>query len=352
MATFTGCTLELVLPKHNPNEGRDIINENFECIQNSIQFSITGSTTGHTKVQAGTNIVLTGPGAGGIPPTYIVNLDDDIVLGSISASTISASTYYVGSVPLSAITSGLTYTNAAATPTTIGGIAAGTTFSNQTMTEMWDALLYPYQTPTFSAFAINGQSVTLEVGDVVPSGSTLFTWTTTNPSNVSANTLTITDVTNFITLGTGLANDSSESLVLPSDVVKTTATANQWRITAQDTNNNSFLRNYNINWRWRVHYGTDASTSLTASGVTGLTSSSLSSGFAGTWSFGAGDYKYFAYPAVMGTATTFKDDSTNLDVAMEALYTVSITNSYGISTTYNVHRTTNVLGSTIDIIIS
>jgi hypothetical protein len=352
MTTFTGCTLELVLPKHNPNEGRDIINENFECIQNTIQFAITGATTGNTIVQAGDNIVMTGPGIGSTPPVYIVNLDDDIVLDSISASTISASTYYVGSIPLSDITSGLTYTNATATPTTIGGIAAGTTFSNKTMTEMWDSLLYPYQTPTFSAFAINGQSTSIEVGDSVPSGPTLFTWNTTNSSNVSPNTLTITDVTNFLTLGSTLADDSSESLVLPSNVTKTTATSNQWRITANNTEAGSFLINFNVNWRWRIHYGTDAATSLTAAGVTGLTSSSLSSSFAGTWSFGVGDYKYFSYPSLMGTATTFKDSSTNLDVAMEALYTVSITNAYGVSTTYNVHRTTNVLGSTINIIIS
>ena len=54
----------------------------------------------------------------------------------------------------------------------------------------------------------------------------------------------------------------------------------------------------------------------------------------------------------MGTATTFKDSTTNLDVPMEAVYTVSVTNAYGITTNYNVHRTTNILGSTINIIIS
>jgi len=350
MSHITGCTLGVVETYHDPNEGRAIINRNFECLDEIIHFSITGSTTGNTIVAAGNNILVSG--GTGIPPTYTITLDDDIVLNSISATTISASTYFIGSSPLSAITSGLTYTNTTPTTATVGGIEAGSTFNDNTMSEMWDMLLYPYQDPTFSAFAINGQSTVIEVGDAVPSGSTLFTWTSTNSSNVSANTISIFDITNAVTLGSGLADDSSESLSLPNDVIKTSATSNQWRISAWNTEASTFTRNFNVNWRWRVHYGTDPSTTLTAAGVTGLTNSFLSSGFAGTWSFVAGDYKYFAYPAVLGTATTFKDSSTNLDVAMEALYTVSITNPYGVSTTYNVHRTTNILGSSINIIIS
>ena len=352
MSNFTGCTIEYVYPYHDPEEGRKIWNKNFECLEEAVQFSVTGSTSGHTEVQAGTNIVLTGPGSGGVPPLFIVNLDEDIVLNSISATTISASTYYIGDVPLSSITSGLTYTNSTPTTATVGGISAGSTFSAATMGEMWDMLLYPYQAPTFSAFAINGQSTTVEVGATVPSGSTLFTWSTTNSSNVTPNSVSIQDVTNSVVLGSSLVNSGSQTLLLPANVTKTTATSNQWRINATNTEAGSFLRNYSVNWRWRIHYGTDANPAITSGGVTGLTNSSLSSGFAGTWSFGAGDYKYFTYPALMGTATTFKDSATNLDVAMEALYTVSVTNTYGVATTYNVHRSTNVLGSTLDIIIS
>jgi len=347
MSHFTGGTIQKVYPYHNPDEGRVIWNENFEYVEESIHFSISGSVTGNTIVQSlDDNIVVATSGVT-VPPIYTIALND-----SISATTISADTYYVGSTPFSAVTSGLTYTNTTPTTATVGGIAAGSTFSANTMQYMWDTLLYPFQAPTFSAFAINGQSTVLEVGDSVPAGSTLFTWSTTNSSNVSPNTISIFDITNAVTLGTGLADDSSESLNLPSSVVKTTATSNQWRITALDTEASSFLRNYTVNWRWRVHYGTNAATSITADGVTGLTSSSLSSSFSGTWSFVAGDYKYFSYPALMGTATTFKDSSTNLDVAMESPYTVSISNPYGVSTTYNVHRTTNVLGSSINIIIS
>lgn len=349
---LTGCTLQTILPSDNPNEGRRKINENFECIANDFSFTITAATSAHTVVNAGTNIVVTSGVSVDLRTNYTVSLDNDIVIGSLSSNTVSADTYYIGSTPLTALTSGTTYTNLTPTTATVGGIEAGSTFNNVTMQYLWDTLLYPFQAPTFSAFDIDGQSTTLEVGNSISSGSTLFTWTTTNSSNVSANTLTISDVTNAVTLGSGLADDSSESLILPSDVTKTSATSNVWRITGTDTESSSFQRNFTVNWRWRVHYGTSSATTASASVITGLTSSSLSTGYAGTWSFGAGNYKYFSYPSSFGTATTFKDSSTNLDVPMESVYVVSVTNAYGITTNYNVHRTTNILGSSINIIIS
>lgn len=48
--------------------------------------------------------------------------------------------------------SGPTYTNATPTPLPLGGIPAGTTFTAQTMQQMWDRLLYPYLAP---AVALN-----------------------------------------------------------------------------------------------------------------------------------------------------------------------------------------------------
>lgn len=42
---------------------------------------------------------------------------------------------------------GPTYTNATPTPLPLGGIPAGTTFTAQTMQQMWDRLLYPYIAP-------------------------------------------------------------------------------------------------------------------------------------------------------------------------------------------------------------
>lgn len=46
-----------------------------------------------------------------------------------------------------------TYTNLTPTPATVGGISAGSTFSNKTQQEMWDDLLYPYIGPDITNFS-------------------------------------------------------------------------------------------------------------------------------------------------------------------------------------------------------
>jgi hypothetical protein len=87
--------------------------------------------------------------------------------------------------------------------------------------------------------------------------------------------------------------------------------------------------------------------------ITGLASSGLRTGYAGTYSFAGGGYKYICYPSAWGTATTFKDTSTGLDVAMEVPYVVlNVVTGFGVLVNYRVHRTTNILGAAIDIIVS
>lgn len=59
------------------------------------------------------------------------------------------------------------YTNPKPVPTTLGGIAANTTFNEKTMQEMWDALLYPESNPTVENPTYNltsNQSTFKEVG--------------------------------------------------------------------------------------------------------------------------------------------------------------------------------------------
>lgn len=243
------------------------------------------------------------------------------------------------------------YTNATVTPSTLGGIAAGTTFSNKTWQQMMDSLLYPYQVPSFSSFSITGQSTPVEVGSSITANPT-FTWATTNASNVSANTIQIVDVTGgSAVLHSGGANDGTQATSL-AVVTKTSATSHTFRITGTNSASANFTRDLVIAWQWKRFYGESASASLNETGIEALRVGGIVSGFAGTYSFSAGGYKYLSYPTALGTATSFKDQSTNLDVPFEAATTVSVTNTYGVTTTYNVHRTTNVLGSAINIIVA
>jgi hypothetical protein len=242
---------------------------------------------------------------------------------------------------------------AGASPATenVGGLTAGYVLTGKTYEQLFEKILVTYQSPAFSSFSISGQSTTVEVGTTI-SGFKTFTWGTTNSSNVSPNTLVVRDFTGASDLGTSLANDGSESLSVGS-VQKLTATSNTWRITGTNTELGTFQRDFAVSWQWMRYYGESASAGpLDEANTKALRVGGLASSFAGTYVFNAGGYKYLAYPVSLGTATSFKDQSTNLDVPFQTVYTVSVTNSLGVTVNYNVHRTTNVLGAAINIVVS
>lgn len=248
---------------------------------------------------------------------------------------------------------GDSYTNATAMPVTVGGWIAGSTFTSESMQAMWDGLLYPYQYPAFTAFAISGQTTPLEVGDTIAINRT-FTWATSNSSNVNANSIDLYDVTGSASIATGLANDGSEATSYPaSPIQKTSATTHTFRVDGVNSKSETFSRTYTVTWQWKRYYGESTNAGpLTEAQIEALRINGLASGFAATYTFVGGGYKYLAYPAVLGTATSFKDQSTGLDVPFESSYTVSVTNGFSQTTNYRVHRTTNIMGSGISIIVS
>lgn len=247
-----------------------------------------------------------------------------------------------------------TYTNSTPVPTTIGGIEANSTFNQVPITEMFDLLLYPYQSPSFTSFGF-GQTSPIEVGTTINSGSKNFTWATSNSTNIQANSVVITDFTNNVVLGTGLANDGSEALTFPTAITKTTNTSNTWKIEGTNTHATLFSRTSIINWYWKLYYGEHISSSLTTSSdILGLRVNELASNSPASYVFiaDAGKYKYISYPTSYTLLTSFKDPSTLLDVAMESPTIVSVTNTLGVTTNYYVHRTTNKLGGAITITAS
>ena len=243
-----------------------------------------------------------------------------------------------------------TYTNLTPTAVSIGGIPAGSTFDNMTMQEMWDALLYPYQTPIFSSFT-SSMSTPIEVGSTIPAGSVTFLWNTTNSSNIAANSIKIDDITAGNTLASGLANTGTTAISI-SEITNVMATSHQWKITATNTKGVFLSRTLNVYWQWKIYYGESALTDLIEADVEALRVGTLAANVSGNYSFNAGEYKWICYPTSFGLKTTFKNASTNFDVAMQPALTKSITNSQGVSTNYYCHRTVNKLGGSITISIS
>lgn len=249
-----------------------------------------------------------------------------------------------------------TYTNPLPTTTAIGGIPAGSTFFNtpQSYADFIDAAAYTYINPAFTAFALSGYSI-VEVGTEI-TGNQNFTWAISTVGNVQANSINILDLTNVLTLVTGHSVTSPAtydfSLYSGGGLKFNSPGSVTFQIQGTNTHSIQFTRNATVTAEWRRYWGFSSLSSLTGADVISLSSSDLSTIGAGTFSFGATGYKWFCIPSSFTQPTSFKDQATGLDVAMESPITVSVTNTLGAITNYSCYRTTNQLGSTITIIIS
>lgn len=243
------------------------------------------------------------------------------------------------------------YTNLTPMPVDVGGWPAGSVFLNNTMQQMWDGLLYPYQYPAFTAFALAGFAL-LEVGDVI-AGAQNFTFTDINNANIVPNSLAVRDVTGAVDLEVGQPDVSPIAHNFGAGMVYHAPATNVFQIRGTNTLLGIFSRNYSVSWRWRSYWGPSVNAGpLIEAQIEALASSGLIAGFAGTYSFAAGGYKYFAWPTIYGVPASFKDSATMLDVPMEAPYVVNLTNGFGDAQNYNVFRTTNILGAAIDIVVA
>jgi hypothetical protein len=261
------------------------------------------------------------------------------------------------------------YGGASPTTLTVGGIPSGSPILGLTYDQLWQDLLVPYISPTFSSFAMFGQVTSVEVGTTIATPKA-FSFGFSN-ANVLPNTLDILDVTSSTTLASGLSLTSPTAPISIGVVQQITPSSYAWRGKATNTQSIIFYsNNFTVNWYWKAFWGTSPLLSLTEASIEGLANGVLSGGLAGTYNFDILDYKYFCFPNDFGSPTTttgFKDASTGLSLAMadigdDVFYSnsqngwfygiVAVTNSLGISTNYRVYRTKNTLGSTLQALVS
>lgn len=237
------------------------------------------------------------------------------------------------------------------TPMTIavGGAAVGTTFDG-TIQDALDKILYPFGVPKFSTFSIRNSQSVIEVGSTIPGGVRVFDWTTVNPLNIANSSITILDVTSNIVLASELPDTGSASTSIGSDLNSNTPARREWRIAARDTQGGTISKSYTIDWRWKVYYGNNQLESMIGADVAALISSSTPASPAGAYLMPAGGFKWLCYPSSFPTLTSFKDQSTGLNIAINDPVLISVTNQYGLVQTYKCHRTYNKLGSSITIV--
>jgi hypothetical protein len=150
----------------------------------------------------------------------------------------------------SATSSIIYYDNLTPTPTDIGGISKGTTFTEQTMQEMWDALLYPYVEQVVSIIP----DIYRELGD---SNSATLTWSVTKGSE-NIVSITFSD----------LSSVAPTNVPIQTDTKNFTATQNigsTFSITAVDNLANSETDYCYFYWINRRYWGTIPSSNTLAS---------------------------------------------------------------------------------------
>ena len=80
----------------------------------------------------------------------------------------------------------------------------------------------------------------------VVSGSTTFIWGTNNGVNIATNSISLRDVTAGVDLATGLANDGTQTLTLPSPITFSDGTTHVWRVSGTDKKGIPFSRDFTV----------------------------------------------------------------------------------------------------------
>lgn len=243
--------------------------------------------------------------------------------------------------------SDFTYTNSTPMPVDVGGLLAGTTFNHVSLNELWTRLLYPYQFPQFTAFNIDLSS-SYEVGDTIPANNYQTTWTIDNLEMLDPNSISIRYTNTNTILANNLANVVPYSLAIPT-ITFTIPTELRFRISALNTTETTFTRDFTVNFMQRIYVGESNLDTFTELDVKDLRLTELSANINGEYQMLAGGYKWFCYPIAMGTRSNFYDVNTNFPIAMNNPQTISITNDFGVVSDYYCYRTFNMLGGAIEI---
>jgi hypothetical protein len=284
--------------------------------------------------------------ASGLTPTDLIH----VVLTNDTTQNPSGSSYKAEVQQFIDILND-TYTNSTPTTDTVGGITKGSTFSSKTMTEMWDLLLNPYQTPVFTSFSRGNLLTEYDLGRPVLNGSQIFTWGTSNSTNIQVNTIKIDQLfPSTVNLITGSANDGTETINITGAIISaaTPTTISMYRITATNTNSIDLTTTISRTWKHRWYYGKNINTSLTNAQIIGLTNTNLitsANNISITFpSSVSPEYLYIVIPQDLGQPSDWRDSTSGCfgnNIPYSNIGSTSITNIYGISTAYYIYRSTN-----------
>lgn len=230
------------------------------------------------------------------------------------------------------------YTNTTPTPVTIGGIPAGSTFSNNTMQEMWDMLLYPYVAPSCSLSAANTPR---EMGS---SNAVVLSWSSTKGSEITTSiTVDVTSIT--VTSG-------NQSGTQPATSTQNVATTFSMSVSDIPNGVSNISATTTVYWQNAVYWGKTSTLALPSMVISGTkpvwadgagvgSGKQLASSLAGTYNLmnGAGQYLVFAWPSSFVGSGVGGDPKFTINGLVSTAWTKYVTmfsNMNGYATSYDV----------------
>ena len=265
------------------------------------------------------------------------------------------------------------YTNLSPTLNSVGGINNGTVFNNVSTTDILTDILYPEQLGNITSFTI-GTSSTFLIG-CTSSFTIPFLWTLSNTASFVSNSLKIEDISNYIptetywniggVIASGISNSSGVYIYSPGIIGSSIQRSRDFKLSIKRSNGTVVSQVASIYWGYNNYYGSSTFSSLTQSQILGLNSVFGTKTY-GVYSVTGSGYKYLAVPSVYSSLSniTYKNMPVPMaditDVSGSYTYSVNdigyeimtITNSYGIASNYNIYRTVNKISGTISLTIN
>ena len=267
----------------------------------------------------------------------IIKTDDK----TIDAGEVGIKRYFGGG------SSSFYYTNALPMPFDVGGLKKGTKFKDVDLKVLWTKLLYGYDLPYFTDFTVaildlgNLDKIDVEIGYKILAGDYQATFSIVNPELLKENSIVISQ--DKVVLLENLPNLSPVTLTL-SEIHKADLSTVSFEIFGYDTTGTSFNKYFNINYKYKIYYG-EYTEDITDTGFTNplivLRASELVDNIYGEYLFLGVGYKWFCYPEVLGENYILYEISSDIALVFDDVRKITITNSYGLTITYNCYRTLN-----------
>lgn len=259
----------------------------------------------------------------------------------------------------------------------VGGIPVGTTFSNFSLDQMFNAMFYPYQPPQ-STFAFDLSGTTSRIVEYGSSNNVSLYWSvikkTNNISSISINS------TNFLVSGNsqnGIYNTTSTQNVNTSFTLTTIDI--DGGLPGPSDGPTTITKVINVLWRNRRYWGTidlsslgnpdlntsttqltnisnmiDSNLILSLNGAGVGTGNELSTNFNKTYTNinGNGKHLIFAFPSSFGSDPNFTVNGLSNNAFTKVKNGYTFTNQFGYTTNYDVWISNTLQNSPLNIIIS